>query len=685
MFVIRRTVLFVALLAVASFFLIDAAVSADGDNFPAFPGAEGAGAYTVGGRGGVVLAVTTLADFDPHKEAQIKGSLRAAVMARGPRIIIFRVAGNIALKRDLTINEPFVTIAGQSAPGGGICLTNYGLGIDTHDVVLRHLRIRPGDVEKKECDAISCSGQNVIIDHCSTSWAIDEVLSTNGNSSNVSVQWCLITESLNKSYHHKGSHGYGSLISGPGEISYHHNVYAYHRSRNPRPGSVLLDFRNNLIFGWGDRAGYCGDERLKMNYVANDLRPRGYSKSAEYAFLPGGLKPRIFIAENRLTPSNKPLEDDWALIKAPKGITNEQAREQLQVKQPFATSEVTTEPAERATDRILVEGGASLPLRDAVDTRVVQQIRESTGNLIDSQNDVGGWPELSAGVAPVDSDGDGMPDEWEAKYGLDPQRPAGLADDRDNDGFTDIEEFLNGTDPRIKDLWIFPPKVESSVGDAFVGSNRVTLSTRTDGAEIHYTLDGSAPQLTSPLFQKAIELDHSAILRASAFLDGQKSHVRNARFERLEWQQPVTPSSIQPGIRYEYYEKTDWAGFPDFSSLDVISSGIQPQINLAPRKREDAFGLRWIGYFHAPHEGVYRFYLRCSPLGQVLIHDRLLVESEGRRCEHSGAIAFKPGLHPLVFQIYFASDDNKTLEISYEGPGIPLQPIPSSSLFCAQP
>src|SRR5262249_45267421 len=151
--------------------------------------------------------VTNLDDFKPGKEKPIPGSLREAVLAKGPRIVVLRVAGIIDLHSPLRIEEPFITIAGQSAPGGGICLRQWSLEIDTHDVVLRYLRVRPGDSMNKEMDAISCNGQNVIIDHCSTSFGIDETLSTNGDSGNLTVQWSMITESLNHSVHHKGDHG----------------------------------------------------------------------------------------------------------------------------------------------------------------------------------------------------------------------------------------------------------------------------------------------------------------------------------------------------------------------------------------------------------------------------------------------------------------------------------------------
>jgi hypothetical protein len=649
--------------------------------FPAFPGAEGAGAYTLGGRGGKVLLVTTLEDYDPRRENPIAGSLRKAILTKGPRIIVFRVAGNIELKRDLTIDEPFVMIAGQSAPGGGICLKNFTLEIDTHDVVLRHIRIRPGDVEKGEPDGISCNGHNVIIDHCSASWAIDEVLSTNGDSANVTVQWCMITESLNRSTHHKGAHGYGSLISGPGEITYHHNVYAYHRSRNPRVGDVLLDFRNNLIYGWGDKPGYSGDERIRLNYVGNILRPLPYSNERDYAFLPGGLHQTIYIAMNRLEGSAERTRDNRLLIRPPKGSAAKKVREKILASHPFPASEVTTEPADRAYERILKEAGATRPARDAVDHRIMDQIRAGRGGIIDSQADVGGWPALDCGAAPADSDGDGMSDAWEAMYNLDPRQPARTGQDSDGDGFTDIEEFLNGTDPRSTDAWIYPPAVSSSAGDAFVGTTRIKLSSKTPGAEMRYTLDDSPPDHASTLYKDPFDLSQSAILRARSFSGADGSHVRNVSFQRLVPQRPVDDHGVRPSIRFDYYEKNSWRGFPDFSSIPMTESGVLPTVSLAPRKRDFGFGLRFSGFFHAPRNGVYRFHLRCAPRGQIFLHDILVTENEGRRCEHSGAVALEPGLHPFVFQIYYEFDDDKTLAILYEGPSISLQPLGASRLF----
>ena len=196
-------------------------------DLPAFPGAEGFGAGAKGGRGGKVFVVTTLEDYPGGKKKAVAGSLRAACEAKGPRTIVFDVAGTIVLEKALRISEPYITIAGQTAPGGGICLRNYGLDIRTHDVVIRYLRVRPGDTMKKETDsiAISSGSRDVIIDHCSASWSIDETLSVSGPGiTNVTVQWCIISESLNDSFHKKGLHGYGSLVRTNGNISFHQQL-----------------------------------------------------------------------------------------------------------------------------------------------------------------------------------------------------------------------------------------------------------------------------------------------------------------------------------------------------------------------------------------------------------------------------------------------------------------------------
>jgi len=410
----------------------------------AFPTAEGFGAHAQGGRGGRVLFVTNLDDSGP-------GSLRAAIQAEGRRIVVFRTSGLIELKSGLRIRGPYITIAGQTAPGDGVCLKNFGFSVCTHDVIVRHLRFRPGDepgpaYKAKGRDfapdavSIGSPSRDVIFDHCSASWSIDECLSISGEGiTNVTIQWCMITESLNDSFHPKGPHGFGSLLRTNGNVTFHHNIYAHHRSRSPRPGtygdgSILLDFRNNVIY---DSTGYSAADPVRMNYIANFIRrPRGG------VFRVGGATTQLYVHGNYLDGGGEANRDNWRLMGGAKPANR--APEQ------FPVADVQTHDAQDAFQRILQDCGATLPKRDSVDARVVQQIRSGNGGLIDSQTEVGGWSDYSSAPPAPDSDNDGMPDTWEEQYKLD----ANVADhngDVDRDGYTNIEEYLNATDPRVAD------------------------------------------------------------------------------------------------------------------------------------------------------------------------------------------------------------------------------------------
>ncbi len=434
----------------AAVWLLTAAVCPASDALPAFPGAEGFGSTTPGGRGGQVLLVTNLKDYKPEKEPPIAGSLRAAIDTKGPRIVVFRVAGTIALKAPLTIKEPFITLAGQSAPGDGVCLKNYRLYVMTNNVVVRYLRVRPGDElgptykargERFEPDGISVTtpSRNVVIDHCSVSWAIDECLSVSGrNVSDVTIQWCIISEALHDSFHKKGPHGYGSLIRCNGNVTFHHNLYAHHSSRSPRPGtygkgSLLLDFRNNVIH---QSTGYSGGDPVRMNYVYNYFKRGG-------GFRVGGEKTKIFVAGNYADGKGE-LPDPWDAV----------AREtdQNKMKEPFEVAPVKTDTPQQAYAAIVQSVGASLPRRDAVDKRVIQQLVAGTGELIDSQTDVGGYPELRAKEVPADADRDGMPDNWETMHDLEPNSAKDAAGDLDKDGYTNIEQLGNATAPAVSQI-----------------------------------------------------------------------------------------------------------------------------------------------------------------------------------------------------------------------------------------
>jgi len=414
---------------------------------PAFPGAEGFGAYTPGGRGGTVYEVTNLNDSGP-------GSLREAVKAKGPRIIVFRVSGNIELESKIAIREPYITIAGQTAPGGGICLKNYHLSISTDNIVIRYLRFRPGDLTGNDLDAISGRGcENIIIDHCSASWSIDECVSLYRNK-NVTVQWCLISESLYQSNHQKGRHGYGGIWGGT-DASLHHNLFAHHSSRNPRFASddKNIDYRNNVIYNWGFNSAY-GGERATVNMIANYYKfgPATKDKVKNRIVGISENESRWYITDNYVLGYPAITADNWN-----GGVHGEASKEIIRAKAPFPAAPVRTQTAEEAYELVLADVGANLPQRDSLDKRIIQEVSTGTATyggawgagkgIIDSQANVGGWPRLDSTTPPDDTDHDGMPDEWESKHGLNPGDPADGSMDNDKDGYTNIEEYINNTDP----------------------------------------------------------------------------------------------------------------------------------------------------------------------------------------------------------------------------------------------
>jgi hypothetical protein len=422
-----------------------------GDRTPApplaFPGAEGAGAASLGGRGGQVLFVTNLEDSGP-------GSLRAAVEARGPRTILFRVSGTIRLLKPLVIREGRVTIAGQSAPGDGITLRDHRLEVAADDVVVRYLRARLGDESRTESDAFTITrGRRIIVDHVSASWSVDETLSVSANYDNpaqgfydVTVQWSIISESLTKSLHAKGEHGYGSLIRGGhgAKASFHHNLWASHSARMPRPGNysgpeqdptgAFFDFRSNVFYNWGrTRSGYNADKAtlVRYNFVDNAYVAGPQSKGM-LAFEESDALARAYFAGNSMNGAIP--ADPWSLV------TGVQA-EGYRLAAPVAMPPIARDPAASAYARVLARAGAS-KVRDAVDRRVVAGVRDRTGRQIDSQREVGGWPELKSAPAPADRDGDGMPDAWERRHRLNPADAGDANKDRDRDGYTNIEEWL---------------------------------------------------------------------------------------------------------------------------------------------------------------------------------------------------------------------------------------------------
>ena len=360
-------------------------------NDVAFPGAEGFGAFTPGGRDGKTNYVENLNDSGP-------GSLRAAVESKGPRVVLFRVGGVIPLKSTLRIEEPFITIDGQDAPGSGIMLRNHGIEVRSHDVVLRYLRVRVGDDDVRldtprardayyggagEHALYFIEGsKNCIADHLSLSWSTTKILSINHLADLITVQWCILSEGLNFA-----DHGLGVII-GQGRLTWHHNLIAHNQSRNPRFASLVdADFRNNVIYDWGDTAGL--GEFDRVNYIGNYLKPGPSTRKEQRLFhdgvdvvMPGSL----YLADNILDGNAQVNHDNWL------GVGYDRAT--IGAPKPFPAPPVATDPPKIAFDRVLKEAGATLPRRDAVDERIVREVRDGTGHIIKWVKDTGGWPDF---------------------------------------------------------------------------------------------------------------------------------------------------------------------------------------------------------------------------------------------------------------------------------------------------
>ncbi|WP_199621103.1 pectinesterase family protein [Paenibacillus alkalitolerans] len=400
---------------------------------PAFPGAEGGGMYTTGGRFGDVYEVTTLADSGA-------GSFRDAV-SDSNRTVVFKVGGTIHLESPLKITGSNLTIAGQTAPGDGITVAGYPVTIDADNLIIRYMRFRLGDRNFTEADAFGGRyHKNIIIDHCSFSWSVDEVLSLYENE-NTTVQWSVISEAMLMTTHSKGRHGYGGIWGGV-NATFHHNLFAHNLSRVPRfAGTNPLDIvesYNNVIYNWGILSAYGGEKgqfNLMNNYYkygANTLRDMRNSVFADV-----NPESKIYINGNFMYGDPEVTADNW---KGVRSIANPDARLDAPAVAQYPGN---PEPAESAYEQVLAKAGAVLPKRDAIDARVVNDVKNGTGQYINSQREVGGYLEFETVVSNVpDDDHDGMPNEWELAHGLNPNDAA----DRNGvtaEGYTNLEIYLN--------------------------------------------------------------------------------------------------------------------------------------------------------------------------------------------------------------------------------------------------
>ncbi len=426
----------------------------------AFPGAEGFGKYTTGGRGGKVFVVTNLNDKG-------EGSFRDAAETKGKRIIVFAVSGTIHLETKLSV---------ESAPGDGICLADNSVGLGGDNIIIRYLRFRMGDKYQKGGMVDGNGGddafggtrrKNIIIDHCSMSWSTDEVFSVYGGDS-TTLQWNLISEPLNYSYHFETGdkdyehHGYGGIWGGK-HLSAHHNLFAHCNSRTPRFDGIRnipeenCDFRNNIIYNWGHNNVYAGEGgtyNIVNNYYKGGPETKDNVKTRivnPYNKLPSIPFGKYYVEGNYMEDAQEVTTNNWQGVILEKGTASDMSA--VKLAKPFTVIEVPTQPAKEAYEIVLKNAGAILPKRDTLDERIIANVKKRTGKFIDVQGGfphgteyemtIKAWPGLSSLPAPEDTDRDGMQDEWEKKNGLNPNDASDASGYKLDKLYTNVEIYIN--------------------------------------------------------------------------------------------------------------------------------------------------------------------------------------------------------------------------------------------------
>ncbi|MEO6404537.1 MAG: pectate lyase [Ferruginibacter sp.] len=439
------------------------------DSLPiAFPGAEGFGKYTTGGRGGKVFIVSNLNERGP-------GSFREAAESKLKRIIVFAISGTIHLETKLSIKAD-VTIAGQSAPGDGICVADQSVLLGGNNIIVRFMRFRMGDKYQK-AGMIDGNGgddafggthrNNIIIDHCSMSWSTDEVFSVYAGDS-TTLQWNIISEPLNYSYHFETGdkdyehHGYGAIWGGQ-HLSAHHNLFAHCANRTPRFDGTRnapqenVDLVNNVIYNWVSNNSYAG-EGGNYNIINNyykygpDTKKQVLTRIANpYKKAPSIPFGKFYINGNYSDGSPEVSKNNWLGVEMNEG-TNDDAKA-AKLANPFSTFPVAIQSAGNAYNLVLNFAGAIFPKRDTLDARIIQNVKNRTGNIIDVQGGfphgtayektISAWPTLANGNAVPDTDKDGMPDDWEKKNGLNSNDSSDASVKSPHSFYCNLEVYLN--------------------------------------------------------------------------------------------------------------------------------------------------------------------------------------------------------------------------------------------------
>jgi pectate lyase len=473
MFYMKRITLFLQLLIISSLVACSQQkkiVETSATHPGAFPGAEGFGKWAYGGREGKVYIVSNLDDRGP-------GSFRQAVEAKEPRIVVFAISGTIHLESRINIKGN-VTIAGQTAPGDGICIADHPVGLNGNNIIIRYLRFRMGDRYQNK-GMVDGSGSddalggvrrsNILIDHCSLSWSTDEVFSVYAGDS-TTLQWNIISEPLNYSYHFETGdkdfekHGFGGIWGGK-HLTAHHNLFAHCNNRNPRFDGIRntpeenVDYRNNVIYNWGGNNIYAG-EGGNYNIVNNYFKyGPSTSKSVRYRIVNPGKKEtapvipfgKWFVDGNYVDEAPEVTQNNWLGIHMGNNGSEEDKKTAV-LSSPVPAEAIPVKTAREAYDAVLQFAGASFR-RDTLDQRIIEDVKNRTGRFIDVQGGfphgtdyvltVKAWPVLQNLAAPIDTDKDGMPDSWEKENGLDLKNAADAAYYSISKGYTNIEVYIN--------------------------------------------------------------------------------------------------------------------------------------------------------------------------------------------------------------------------------------------------
>lgn len=633
---------------------------------PAFPGAEGFGKWARGGRGGSVYHVTNLNDSGP-------GSFRDAVSATN-RTVVFDVGGVINIGERIIVSKD-ITIAGQTAPGEGIVIYGNGLSYtDANRSITRYMRYRMGRGGTSGKDALTIAdGTDMIFDHCSIAWGRDENFSISGGSGEdpgfITIQNCIIAQGLE-------THSCGGLIQDFNGVSLLRNLYIDNDTRNPKVKGIN-DFTNNVVYNWDDAAYILGDSAADSyaNVINNYFISGGNTGSA--AFTRGNLYFHIYASNNWHDSDRDGVPDGRLLTQSDYGTVDWQTT-------PYAYSSVKTLLDPLTAVKVAASAaGAVFPVRDRNDTRLISELRSwgTSGGLISDENTAPmyGVGRIEGGIAPADTDRDGMPDYWEASIaGLNPAA-ADNNGDLDGDGYTNLEEYLNwlgAPHAHVQknayadiDLRQFTSGFDSGAAYTVFDAEHGTAAMQADGYTVRFTPE--TDYLGLARFRFTVD-------DGSRYSDTVGLLVSEYGGEPLD---PVYPVDVSNGLDYRYYTGT-WQYLPDFDALTPAGQGMIANFSIASAPAADGFGYVFEGYIEAPVDGQYTFYSHSDDGSRIYIDDRVIVSNDGVHGsrEVQGRAALRAGLHKIRVT-YFENDGNQRLEVRWAGPGFGKQWIPNGSLY----